>query len=369
MAEEKVNVFLMGKTGHGKSTTGNMMLGRKVFKSKSSATSTTKDVDFSFASLINFLLMVVDGPGLQDTCMDEAEDKQAISRSMSNALAMCYEGIHAFLFVLQFGVKFTDEEKSVLDALKCLFGDGYLDRMIVVVTYGASFYDAMEDEDLPLDFHSWCRNQEGAFRELYESCRGRFVLVENREKDSVKKQAKRMELVNLAAALKREYAPYNCQCFEQTQFEREKLIVELKVPILKKKIQKEVSLLTAEIEQFFETSSDGDRDKIMDRVRKLLDEIDQEDQRYGHHLDELRELVVSVGQNLDNKLELVRIGADLENTRKAKDKWLMVTSRMLHFPVVRIFAGVALLTSRAVFTSKEKKLTERQKKLQEIKNA
>lgn len=315
--EIKLKFLLMGKAGCGKSATGNSLLNRKAFRVSSSVTSTTRDVDYSFGQFNNYILKVVDTPGIVDRNLDSAFDIETAAKNMTKALAMCYDGVDAFLFVIQFGSRFTREDRSILDDLKRIFGEAYMQHVIVVMTRGDLF---QEEEELDINFQEWCKEQKGEFERLYRECYGRFVLFNNRESDETKRKAQIQEIVTMAETLQSVHGRYSSECFEKARAQREKLIIELRAPHLTEQIQENISLLTADIEKFVKTQSPWAREKIEKRIQDLKMEIDIQDKGYGV-LDNLKKLLENVSLELNDAMILHILSEQLEDAREAKGIW------------------------------------------------
>jgi tRNA U34 5-carboxymethylaminomethyl modifying GTPase MnmE/TrmE len=132
-------VVLVGPTGHGKSSCGNLLLRRRAFRCGRSASSVT-DVSASAASQ-DGALAVTDTVGLFDTTKTHAE----VMGEMGRVVALAPGGVHAVLLVFR-AERFTDEARRALDALAALFGDAFWRHAVAVFTHGDLLLDAEADE-------------------------------------------------------------------------------------------------------------------------------------------------------------------------------------------------------------------------------
>ncbi|XP_010259765.1 PREDICTED: immune-associated nucleotide-binding protein 8-like isoform X2 [Nelumbo nucifera] len=139
----EVTLALVGRTGNGKSATGNSILQRNAFKSKVASGSITKKAELQQGVLGDGRgVNVLDTPGL----FDFAVGSDNVSKKIANCINLAKDGIHAILLVLSVRSRFTEEEAEAIQVLRGLFGPKITDYLIIVFT-GA---DVLEDDEATL---------------------------------------------------------------------------------------------------------------------------------------------------------------------------------------------------------------------------
>lgn len=157
----EIRMVLLGSPGVGKSSSGNTILGRRVFRSAASPSAVTSTCERERGHFLSQQLLLVDTPGSLDASSQEAD----------HCVRLAAPGPHVFLLVLE-PRRFTEEDKIRAESLLRAFGEEAFHYAMVLFTHG----DQLRAQGVSMQTFI---SQSVALRGLVRKCGGRSHVLNN----------------------------------------------------------------------------------------------------------------------------------------------------------------------------------------------